>query len=426
LRDYTSVLAIAEKLLNMSGRANTMGQEFLGRVLSRQSTTREQADALFRNLTGCPDPITRAGAYMHLTSREVLVYQNLDEAIYFANKALPLALNHSPIITAQIQDLLSIALSIKGDHKRSLTLCQENLKLTKLLSKYDPFLYFNALNSLAVVLFEDKQTEYAAHLIKQVAQSPYYSKYPEWQESFKDIMASQSSPQIPKLFKGFDKKEFESKEFEEEKKNQPEAVADILEDEQSNISLIPENKPEVVGEQPDKNAQIKNLFNIEHYIGKVEIRELQPFTLTGAVRPFRPKSPFVRRLNYTLFLDFVLIDIDGGEVVAHSMVMDHYPVERYIEFYDRLEQISTNGIVGVGIVRLEMRLVSEQGVIVEVLREDDIFESSLHYLFELIEEMDNWLVQPFFDEGLENYSALENHWNDLALSKKVLKKLNEN
>jgi hypothetical protein len=84
-KNYTGVMAIAEALLKLPASANTLGQYFLALVLSRQGATQEQAYALHCNLAECPDPAIRAGAYLHLTSRQ-LYYQNIDEAFYLANK----------------------------------------------------------------------------------------------------------------------------------------------------------------------------------------------------------------------------------------------------------------------------------------------------------------------------------------------------
>jgi hypothetical protein len=266
---------------------------------------------------------------------------------------------------------MGVALSLKGDHQSSLELFQKNIPLTRQLGTYYPCLYFDSLNSLAVELNEDSQTEYATHIIKEVAKSPYYSLYPEWQHSYNEILTAHSASKPRKFFPGFRaRKPLRPKQTEQQIKRIEQAVsiASYLKEHPDKALLIP-------ADQDNTNS------------------------VTSIVRPFRPKHKYVRRQEYKLFLDMVLIDKEGRESLAYSMEMDNYPIQHFTEFFDSVDTISIDDdTVGVEILRLQVRLVTDQNELIEVLREDCIVESEIDTLFSLFEEVDSWVVQPFFEE----------------------------
>src|ERR1051325_2955662 len=200
-RNYNAVISIADQLLNLPGKAESLGQYYLALSLSRQGAAgREFAYKTLCQLADSPDPIIRSGAHLRLASHAKL--KNFDEAIHLAKIANRLSLSQdwcAPLVTAQAQNFIGVLLSLEGAHQNSLEVFSNNLILSKHLGSSYPTLYFDTLNSCAIELSEGGQYDYAQHLIKKVAASPYYSLYPEWQETYAEIA---QAPQPSRSFVG--------------------------------------------------------------------------------------------------------------------------------------------------------------------------------------------------------------------------------
>jgi tetratricopeptide (TPR) repeat protein len=88
----------------------------------------------------------------------------------------------------QVQRMVSVVQSIDGNHHGAINGLEKISPLIQVISRWQPYLYFEHLNSLAVELSEVGRVEEAKRASEITLASPYASAYPEWRETYHDIL----------------------------------------------------------------------------------------------------------------------------------------------------------------------------------------------------------------------------------------------
>ena len=82
---------------------------------------------------------------------------------------------------------IAVIKSINGDHRGALADLERMLPLVRVLSRWQPYLFYEQLNSYAVELGEVGRLVEARNICKIVLASPYASAYPEWRETCNEL-----------------------------------------------------------------------------------------------------------------------------------------------------------------------------------------------------------------------------------------------
>ena len=82
---------------------------------------------------------------------------------------------------------LAVLKSIDGDHRGALADLERLLPLARALGRWQPYSYYEHLNSLAVELMETGRLEEAGNASQIVLASPFAGAYPEWRETREEI-----------------------------------------------------------------------------------------------------------------------------------------------------------------------------------------------------------------------------------------------
>ena len=77
--------------------------------------------------------------------------------------------------------------SINGDHRGALADLEKTLPLVRVLNRWQPYLFYEQLNSYAVELGEVGRIQEAQNICKIVLASPYANAYPEWRETWNEL-----------------------------------------------------------------------------------------------------------------------------------------------------------------------------------------------------------------------------------------------
>ena len=77
--------------------------------------------------------------------------------------------------------------SLDGDHRGALSDLEKLFPLARSLGRWQPYLYYEHLNSLAVELMENERLEEAKNVSRIVLASPFAPAYSEWRETSDEI-----------------------------------------------------------------------------------------------------------------------------------------------------------------------------------------------------------------------------------------------
>jgi hypothetical protein len=189
--DYEAVLAVSDRILELSHIAENRGLYFRGLALSRLGGESQiQAYRIYQHLAESPQAIIRASGHLHLASY-TLASNDLTQALKLATEAHRLSLTQdwcAPLVTFQAQNLSAI----NGESDKSLELLWQNRHLAKHLGSLYPALEIDYLNSIAYELHQVGQVEYAAHLIEKVKKTPYFLIEPEYQATYAEIQEARA------------------------------------------------------------------------------------------------------------------------------------------------------------------------------------------------------------------------------------------
>jgi hypothetical protein len=92
-----------------------------------------------------------------------------------------------------VQRNLAIYKSIDGDHSGALVDLQRMQPLAYTFTSSYPAMYYDYLNSVAVELGEVGRLEEARRTAQRVISSPYAARFPEWRETYDEIVEKQQS-----------------------------------------------------------------------------------------------------------------------------------------------------------------------------------------------------------------------------------------
>ena len=82
---------------------------------------------------------------------------------------------------------IAVLKSLDGDHRGALSDLEKLFPLARTLGRWQPYLYYEHLNSLSVELMEVGRLEEARNASQIVVASPFASAYPEWRETREEI-----------------------------------------------------------------------------------------------------------------------------------------------------------------------------------------------------------------------------------------------
>jgi hypothetical protein len=116
---------------------------------------------------------------------------DLDAAVKLHLEAGRLAVSNgtSDLLTAFfVRKNLAVLKSIEGDHFGALVDLEQIGPIAKTVGRYHPYVYYDYQNSLAVELSELGRLEEAAHASGISLSSPLVVRYPEWHQTFDEIV----------------------------------------------------------------------------------------------------------------------------------------------------------------------------------------------------------------------------------------------
>jgi hypothetical protein len=82
---------------------------------------------------------------------------------------------------------IAVLKSIDGDHRGAFSDLEKLLPLARVVGRWQPYLFYEHLNSLAVELCEVARIEEARNVSRIVLASPFAHAYPEWRETSDEI-----------------------------------------------------------------------------------------------------------------------------------------------------------------------------------------------------------------------------------------------
>jgi tetratricopeptide (TPR) repeat protein len=93
----------------------------------------------------------------------------------------------APQTFVKSQRNLAVLKSIDGDHRGALSVLEMLFPLARALGRWQPYLYYEHLNSLSVELMEAGRLEEARNGSRIALASPFAPAYPEWRETSEEI-----------------------------------------------------------------------------------------------------------------------------------------------------------------------------------------------------------------------------------------------
>jgi len=82
---------------------------------------------------------------------------------------------------------IAVLKSIDGDHRGALSDLERLFPMARALGRWQPYLYYEHVNSLSVELMENGRLEEARNASRVVLASPFAPAYPEWRETSDEI-----------------------------------------------------------------------------------------------------------------------------------------------------------------------------------------------------------------------------------------------
>jgi tetratricopeptide (TPR) repeat protein len=92
-----------------------------------------------------------------------------------------------PLTFVTSQRNIAVVKSIDGDHRGALSDLENLFPLARAVGRWQPYLFYEHLNSLAVELCEVGRLEEARHASQIALASPFAPAYPEWRETREEI-----------------------------------------------------------------------------------------------------------------------------------------------------------------------------------------------------------------------------------------------
>ena len=90
-------------------------------------------------------------------------------------------------IIIKAQRNIALYKSLEGDHYGAVTNLERLFPIVRVISRWQPYLFYEHLNSFAVELGEVGRIEEAKNVCRIVLASPYAFAYPEWRETANEI-----------------------------------------------------------------------------------------------------------------------------------------------------------------------------------------------------------------------------------------------
>lgn len=114
-------------------------------------------------------------------------YQSALPLYIEASRAARTQESNDPSVNIIAQRMITVLKSIDGDHKGALADLESLFPLVRTVGRWQPYLFYEHLNSLAVELSELGRLEEAQRASDITIASPYAPAYPQWQETRDEI-----------------------------------------------------------------------------------------------------------------------------------------------------------------------------------------------------------------------------------------------
>jgi tetratricopeptide (TPR) repeat protein len=189
IRRFDVVEQVSQFLLNWPSREYKNLSLYYRALCLSQRKQFTESRALLERLTGELPPKFRAKALLAMAAT---CYGSGDFQL-----ALPISIEagraaayhdwHDAHAFITSQRNIAVHKSLDGDHRGALADLERLFPLARTVGRWNPYVYYEHLNSLAVELTEVGRLEEAQNASRIALASPYASAYPEWRETLDDI-----------------------------------------------------------------------------------------------------------------------------------------------------------------------------------------------------------------------------------------------
>lgn len=153
----------------------------------------DQSRLDFQRLAESPSlPLSFRARAIQAIGVSYLDRDQFEEAIRFYSQAAQVALTKpgsNLLVVVNAQLVIAIYRSVSGDHEGALRQLENMRPLVRMLAPHQMLPRYMYINSLAVELGELGRLEEARRMAEIAVRSPYAAVYPEWQETYDDIIA---------------------------------------------------------------------------------------------------------------------------------------------------------------------------------------------------------------------------------------------
>jgi len=148
------------------------------------------AHLLLEKLAGKLPPLFRARALLPISIASYYRSGDLKSCLFLnveASRAAAYQDLYDPQTFLTSQRNIAVLTSIDGDHRGALSDLENLFPLARAVGRWQPYLLYEHLNSLAVELCEVGRLEEAWNVSRIVLASPFAPAYPEWRETREEI-----------------------------------------------------------------------------------------------------------------------------------------------------------------------------------------------------------------------------------------------
>ena len=190
LRQVDTIEKTSELLLNLplGGEYESIGRYYQALSIYQRGASAD-ARVLLEQVAGTLPIRFKAKA---LLSMSVTFYESGDLQSYLmlnleASRVAGSSDWRDPQSFVKAQNNIAVLKSVDGDHRGALADLERLFPLARARWRWDPYSYYEHLNSLAVELMEAGRLEEARNASKIALASPFAGAYPEWRETSDDI-----------------------------------------------------------------------------------------------------------------------------------------------------------------------------------------------------------------------------------------------
>jgi tetratricopeptide (TPR) repeat protein len=197
MRRLDLVRSAGELLLQLplSSKLESIADYYIALGLNR-STLGEgpRAGRLFERVAENATSRYRGRALLALGSNQIMAGGDLQTAVSLYRETMRIVTRadaFDPMSFVQAARMTAVIKGMNGDHRGAIVDLEKILPLARAAAALRPHTYYDYLNSLSVELTEVGRLENARRAAEIALASPFAPAYPEWQETFDEIVLKQ-------------------------------------------------------------------------------------------------------------------------------------------------------------------------------------------------------------------------------------------